>query len=56
MKSLDEKEWREVQRLSSWDHADMVRKQTIDDNPNLDVRLRHDAGQYVIEISSPEKV
>lgn len=50
-----EKEWREVTRLNTWDHADMFRKQTIDDNPTLDVRLRHEGGVFLVEISGPEK-
>lgn len=52
---MAEKEWREVQRFNKWDHADMLRKQTIDDNPNLDVRLRYEAGVHIIEISGPER-
>lgn len=51
---IAEKEWREIKRFRTWDHADMLRKQTIDDNPTLDVRLRYESGIHIIEISGPE--
>lgn len=55
MTATKEKVWREVERLRTWDHADMLRKTTIDENPSLDVRLRCEMGVYIVEVSGPEK-
>ncbi len=48
------KEWREIATLKTWDHADMMRNAIIRDTPSIDVRLRHESGIYVVEISGPE--
>lgn len=53
--AIAEKEWREVDRRRTWDHADIVRAGIVRDSPNLDVRLRFGEGQYLIEVSGPEK-
>lgn len=46
-----EKSWREIRRFASWDAADALRSATTRDNPNLDVRMRFEFPQYVVEIA-----
>jgi len=48
-------EWREVDRRRTWDHADIVRAGIVRDTPTLNVRLRFADGEYLIEVSGPEK-
>lgn len=52
---VKEKVWREVDRRRTWDHADIVRSGIVRDNASLDVRLRFSDGEYLIEVSGPER-
>ncbi len=47
--------WREVGVYRSWDQADAVRLSTLRDTPSLDVRVRDRWGEYIVEVTGPQR-
>lgn len=52
---VGEEGWREVARRSLWDHADIDRLGIQRDTPSLDVRVRPEAGKFIVEVRGPAK-
>lgn len=50
-----EKKWRVVKKVVSWDQADSVRIGIMRDSPSIDVRIRSEWGNYVVEVCDPVK-